>query len=224
MRDVLARLDVPADAIDEIVDGGPQFDDLRRVVARLPEALERHRALGTDDVFWATMTDIGTMVRRHKLEHGVYGMDAAWWLEHHLAGRLVRLGALQFERLDGGVLGVHITEGGPLDPASCDDSFEQARRRLDPTTFRCSSWLLDDQLAEYLPATSNIIRFQRRFTPTGESAPGDEDILKFVFHRVGTTSREGLPRTTTLERAVLDHLDAGRHWRVVVGSFSASAR
>jgi hypothetical protein len=75
----------------------------------------------------------------------------------------------------------------------------------------CHSWLLDPQLAEYLPPKSNIIQFQRRFQPAYQPKPDDHGILRFVFGQAGI-DRASAPRRTRLERAVLDHLDAGRHW------------
>ncbi|MDT5096216.1 MAG: hypothetical protein QOH60_5579, partial [Mycobacterium sp.] len=65
--------------------------------------------------------------------------------------------------------------------------------------------------AEYLPAKSNIIQFQQRFQPAYQPKPDDHGILRFVFGQAGI-DRASAPRRTRLERAVLDHLDAGRHW------------
>lgn len=114
---------------------------------------------------------------------------------------------------------------GPLSPAACDESFEAAARffacHFPEESYpiaMCQSWLLDDQLAEYLPADSNIIRFQRRFPLAHRPGIPDESILRFVFGT--TTSRWAeLPRRTTLERAVLDHLRAGHHWYGRTGWF-----
>jgi hypothetical protein len=219
VRALLARLGVPAPAIDEVEAGAPWAADLTPVLDRLEPARARHLSSGLpEDVFWATMDDVGVLVGRHHRERGEWGLADGWWLDLHLRGDLLKLGSLQFERRADGALGVHIQEGADLDPASCDDAFARARDVFAGQgydRFVCSSWLLDDQVAEYLPATSNIVRFQRRFTPTG-ARPGDRDILKFVFGRLDG-SRASLPRTTRLERAVLDHLDAGRHWRTVQG-------
>ena len=82
----------------------------------------------------------------------------------------------------------------------------------------CNSWLLDDQLARYLPEDSNILGFQRRFRVPDEApvSDGDLTILKFVFDRPETPLRPGeldaLPQRTTLERAVVGHLRDGGHW------------
>ena len=116
-------------------------------------------------------------------------------------------------------LAVHIPEFyGPLTPPACDASFRCAREffarhfpeeRYDVAT--CHSWLLDDQLAEYLPEDANIIHFQRRFRAAYHPDDNDQDILVSVFGRSDSPLDE-LPRRTTLERAIVDHLQAGRHW------------
>jgi hypothetical protein len=116
-------------------------------------------------------------------------------------------------------LGIHIPESGPLTPEACDDSFAQARtffpRHFPESATRlaiCTSWLLDPQLADYLPPDSNIVRFGRRFTLVGDGSDGDADVLRFVFHRIRPNIDE-LPQRTTLERATVAHLRAGKHWR-----------
>jgi len=120
------------------------------------------------------------------------------------------------------VLGVHIPEAGPLTPASCDESFRSAKaffpKHFPEQTYRiatCTSWLLDDQLAAYLPPESNIVRFQRRF----ELVPGardDDAIFRYVFDRVPASLDELSPQSR-LDRAVVAHVRAGGRWRVRTG-------
>jgi hypothetical protein len=75
---------------------------------------------------------------------------------------------------------------------------------------------------EYLPEDSNIVRFQRRFElepyEEPEGLDADEEALRFVF-RTLTTPLDQLPRNTTLQRAIGDHLKAGGHWRWRKGRF-----
>jgi hypothetical protein len=76
----------------------------------------------------------------------------------------------------------------------------------------CSSWLLDDQLAECLPATANIVRFQRAFHLVPSWSDADQSVLTFVFRNRGISPEQAQPRTL-LERSVLAHLGTGRHFR-----------
>ena len=129
-------------------------------------------------------------------------------------------------------LGVHIPADSPLDPGLVDASIEMAwgffarhfplaapRQRRIAT---CRSWLLDPQLAEYLPAGSRILAFQRRFTLVPRVETGDRDVVQFVFGATpADPDRPGSPvqldldarrGRTAMERAALEHLRSGAHW------------
>lgn len=201
------------------------------LLATVPDLRRFHAEHGVpDEVSWDTLGDVGDKVALHRRTHGTGGLDKQDWFTIHFRGVLYALGRLQFNlhtlRADAAeltpgapALGVHIPESGPLDPAGCDASLARARNffarhlGVDAAVGTCHSWLLDDQLAGYLPAESNIMRFQRRFRPLPGGREGDRDIVEFVFRRVDPDLSE-LPRDTTLQRAVVDHLRAGRHWRL----------
>lgn len=199
----------------------------------------RHAELGVAEaVTWATLEDVGLQVANYQARAGVPGFDGAFWVWQHFRGETFRLGRLQYDRRRVGfdpprgsafargdaAAGIHIPAIGPLTPESCDDSLRRARtffaRHFPQDDVRigtCTSWLIDDQLAEYLPARSNIIRFQQRFTPVaGLSAPGDDDVIRFVFGYLPADPAE-LPRRTALERAIVEHVLSGRSWRIRVG-------
>lgn len=191
-----------------------------------------------DDVSWATLADLGEHIAIHRRIYGSVGLDTPDWLTVHFRGVLYRLGRLQFQRwrlfpnwpIDDSVSGsvpprgtpafdIHIPEsGGSLTPEACDESFERARtffaRYFPEETYRfaqCISWLLDPQIAEYLP-NSNIVRFQRRFHLVPGSYDSDHSMMRFVFRCI-TAPLEELPQRTKLERATIEHLRAGRHWQ-----------
>jgi hypothetical protein len=121
------------------------------------------------------------------------------------------------------VLGAHIPETGPMTPEGCRESLSWAGRFFDqyfPEADRrliiCSSWLLDEQLAELLPESSNIVQFQRLFHLVPGGREGDGDVFKFVFRQVDPDVDQ-LPQRTTLERAVVRHLREGRHFQLRTG-------
>src|SRR5262249_22697493 len=89
-----------------------------------------------------------------------------------------------------------------------------------PLVATCTSWLLDEQLSEYLPAGSNIMRFAQRFELVPGSLNYDEGILNFVFGAGLKKELDDLPQRTTLERAVVEHIRSGRHWRLRTGWLS----
>ncbi|TQJ87389.1 acyltransferase domain-containing protein [Streptomyces sp. SLBN-31] len=209
-------------------------------VAALPYTRAQHRERGVpDEVSRRTLADLGRHMAVHRRRYGVAGVHAVWWFGHHFRGELYQLGRLQFERarlgrrtgtalaaagLDVGpgtpCLNLHIPDFlGPLTPAACDRSLALAAdffaRCFPEEKYRvatCHSWLLDRQLTRYLPAGSNIVRFQQRFRLAREDKePADTDPVEFVFGDPDLPV-ETLPRRSALERAVGDHLRAGGHW------------
>lgn len=210
-------------------------------LAALPQVRAFHRERGIpDDISRLTLADLGRVLADHRFWYGTGGIDTelASWLTGHFRGALYQLGRLQFQRVTLGnrtgkaitaagqpfgpgdpALAVHVPATyGPMTPAACERSFAMARdffaRHFPEEEYHiavCHSWLLDDQLAEYLAAESNIIQFQRRFRPAYEATEDDAVILRFVFGKVGTDLAD-LPRRSTLQRAIVDHLKAGRHW------------
>ncbi|WP_406492145.1 acyltransferase domain-containing protein [Streptomyces sp. NBC_01604] len=216
-------------------------------VAALPHTRAYHRERGIPaDVSRRTLADLGRNMAVHRRRHGRTGVQSPRWLTHHFRGELYQLGRLQFERTrlgqrTGGALAaagldlalgtpcldLHIPDFlGPLSPAACDRSLALAgeffARYFPEEKHRaalCHSWLLDPQLKRYLPADSNIIRFQERFRVAREDTePADTEPIQFVFGDPDLDV-EALPRRTSVERAVGDHLRAGGHWYIGHGWF-----
>ena len=114
--------------------------------------------------------------------------------------------------------GVPVPRHEPIrDWNACNASFSRAREVYPHHhTARCTSWLLDPQLAEALPPTSNIVRFQRRFELRDEGREANDDVLRFVFHTYDR-DLDGLKPRTTLERALVERMRAGGSWRAPAG-------
>ncbi|MFC7624794.1 acyltransferase domain-containing protein [Microlunatus sp. GCM10028923] len=208
----------------------------------IDEAITRH-----------TLADLGRQLTLHRRRLGRGGLtDNLGWLADHFQGRLYQLGRLQFELAGLGrttsaeirsagvdaepgepVVAVHLPDYcGPIDERACTASFEAAldffpRHFPDHPArfFTCHSWLLDPQLTDLLPE-SNIAAFQRRFTITQRRKQrDDEGPFLFVFGTRDVAGRDRLPRHSSLQRAVIDHLDGGGHWYLGAGwrPFAAEA-
>jgi GNAT-like C-terminal domain/N-acyltransferase N-terminal domain len=212
------------------------------LLASVPAVLRYHEKRGIpEDTSWATLADLGRQLAIYRRIHGVGGLGVQFWFSLHFRGLIYDLGRLQFNRgrisfSDDAIaaadvpftkadtaLGVHIPESGPMTPEGCTASFERARAFYDQyfgeEGYRyavCSSWLLDPQLAEYLPEDSNIVRFQRRFQLMPGGHDGDKAVFEFVLRKLEPTL-DDIPRRTTLERAIAQHMEAGRHWEVREG-------
>ncbi|MFI2762597.1 acyltransferase domain-containing protein [Streptomyces echinatus] len=216
-------------------------------LAALPRTRADQRARGIPaEVTRRTLADLGRHIAVHRRRHGRPGVQAWRWLVRHFRGELYQLGRLQFERarlgrrtapvlaaagLDAApgtpCLDLHIPDfHGPLTPSACDRSLALAREFFAryhpadrPVAVLCHSWLLDPTLRRYLPADSNIVRFQERFRIAREDGePADTEPVQFVFGDPDLPVAE-LPRRTSVERAVGDHLRAGGHWYIGHGWF-----
>ncbi|MFB3882406.1 MAG: acyltransferase domain-containing protein [Armatimonadota bacterium] len=113
------------------------------------------------------------------------------------------------------VLNIHIPGGGPLAHDLCGDSIRQALDffpRHFPerpfAAFCCGSWILNTWLQEALPATANLVRFQREFYLFPIRLSG-EWALRHVFDEVPEDLSQA-PRDTQLRRAMLDQLASGQ--------------
>jgi len=201
-----------------------------------------------DETSWVTLSDLGRGMQEHRAIHGTSGIGrfGQWCPPLRFRGTEYSLGRLAYDRGrgelpngdTGQLLTIHIPSGDPLTTDSCESSFRQAldffeRHFPDEpvAAFVCHSWLLDPQLGEYLPADSNIMRFQRRFElgPLNPSAVHDfcdTDVLEYVFGKAIDESKraddllDSLPQDTTMRRAFTTHLRSGRHWHARTGWIS----
>ncbi|GHJ98226.1 acyltransferase domain-containing protein [Streptomyces sp. NPDC003753] len=209
-------------------------------VAALPYVRAYHRERGIpEEVSRRTLADLGRHMAVHRRRSGTGGLLFPWWIALHFHGELFQLGRLQFQRARLGqrtgravaaagrvhgpgdlCLSLHIPDfSGPLSPSACERSLTLARAffaRHYPDERHeiavCHSWLLDPQLKRYLPADSNIIRFQDRFELAYQDTTPDDGLpVGFVFGDPELPVGE-LPRRSSVERAVGDHLRAGGHW------------
>ena len=208
-------------------------------LALLDAARGNHAALGiSEEVSRRSLGAFSNNLSRHRRIYGRGGLDGPEWVPRVFQGIVFHLGRLVFDRVrlgpalaaaTGGAphdpaIGVHIPPTGPLRRDECLDSFARAADFF-PRYFpaepaqvaRCRSWLMDRQLARYLPAQSNLVRFHELFTPCDDPRPGDEAIVEWVFETAAPADWDALTPRTTLERAVLEHLRGGGHWQVALG-------
>ena len=208
-------------------------------LAALPLVRDYHAVRSVPDaISWSSLADLGDEMAKSRMESGASGLDSTWGLPLVFRGASYRLGRLAFDRqqpqphtsnhpvLRAGQSGLntHVPAGGRLDPAACDEAFAQARAFFPGrfpeqiAAFGCHSWLMDAQLATFLPETSNIIQFQRRFTQFSDDERADWAPLENLFHRhyegadVPSTLLDELPQATTLQRGIVAHLRSGGHW------------
>ena len=170
------------------------------------QAFQKAAAMGIpESVMTDTLGDIVIWTENHTERTGGLYLGELNWLSLHLHLKLFRLGRLQFCMghafrdipeigvLEGDpLLEMHIPRGGKLTAGACEASIAQAKeffpRFFPDFAYRgitCWSWLLDDTLRDYLPETSNILRFGDRFTKVYSIEKNA--LIKYVF-RPGTTA------------------------------------
>lgn len=220
--------DAAPDPWDELPEGREDLALLALLASLDAVRAEHLRRRVPDEVSWRSLGDLGQQVHVNRRTHQAFRLDTYGWMRTAWSGGLMWLGRLQMvpkPTTSGWVLDTHIPATGPLTPDAVDDAFALAvpffRRHFPefpPRSFACTSWLLDPQLGDVLPAESNMARFQRRWELAGSGYEADESVVYFVFSRRSPVDLSTLPRRTTLERAVLDHLAGGGHWRAWSGT------
>jgi len=117
------------------------------------------------------------------------------------------------------VLQMHIPSGGGMGPEACRDSLLEARAffaRYCPDepvrAVTCASWIFSNLLEQILPEDANLNCFLREIYLEPRPAAGN-DGLWFVFLQRGAIDPATAPRTTSLQRRILQFLEKGGHWR-----------
>jgi hypothetical protein len=193
-----------------------------------------HAARGmTEDESWRVLADLGQQMRVHRKGTGLLGLHQVSWTAMNWSGTLFHLGRLQFDLhrssdRDRWVIGTHIPATGPLTPDAVDDSLARAREFFSThfpdlglgrpedtpafgTEFTCHSWLMNQDLPEFLGEGSNIGAFVRRWHVV-ETSPGNDSAAFFVFGARPPYDPVEFPRRTTLEREIAARLSDGRGW------------
>lgn len=124
------------------------------------------------------------------------------------------------------VLSVHIPNKGALTKEACEESYRRAQAvfaacypEFSYKAFHCHSWMLDPQLRCFLPESSNILAFQRKFTPYAGESQG-EDVFNFVF-KLQFKEYKDMPEDTSLQRALKRHYLDGKYIYEYEGIFFA---
>lgn len=183
----------------------------------LPARLEK-MGLGMD-VFLATARVFTRFVDEHMASFGRYGFDRSWWTWRQTAGLVVRLGALEFERIDRydgpefaglhkdqPVIGLHIPGGAKLSDGSIAVSLSRARALWPGRPVVCFSWLLAPALEDLLPE-GGIRSLRRIFTP-GPADPDNDDFVQWIFCDPSLAPQQW-PEDTRLRRAVKAYVLSG---------------
>ena len=128
---------------------------------------------------------------------------------------IIQVGRLKYEVNDDGWISIHIPRRKGFDIADIRKSIEDSRIMLkkmyglENPPYRCSSWLLSNQVYALIPKDSNIARFHDLFE-IEDGKDATEDLLNFVWQAKPETPISELPEDTSLQRKIKAELLAGR--------------
>lgn len=181
------------------------------------------RGIGKD-IFAATMEFCTRFLKEHHTTWGTYKYVWAWWFPRQMAVLEFRLGALEYEFIDGKEreVAVHIPSDADMSVDSIQESladFRSFRERYfaewQDVRLTCDTWMLMPQLQELLGEDSHIVAFQKLFCIDeidreatwymGWIYPGYEKV------------DEKLPEKTRLQRELKKYLLAGNPFGIAKG-------
>lgn len=185
----------------------------------------------SDHIFLDTMACFPRFLSEDYTQAKKICFTRGFWVWRQLSCRLFRLGALEFEyrkSSDMGeklleytkgqmILSVHIPSDARMTDEALRDSYDQAlgffREQEQnccpegfPVAMFCSTWLLSPTLNEILPEYSRIKRFSSDYT-IYDVAPDNDGFYFWLFD--GKKEMAELPRGSSLQRKVVEHLEAG---------------
>lgn len=176
------------------------------------------------DIFAATMKFCARFLREHHAQCGVYKYVWAWWFPRQMSLSEFRIGALEYEFVDGQEreIAVHIPSDADMSKASIQKSLKDFSIFRDTffsewqgVRLTCNTWMLMPELQGFLNRDSNIIAFQNLF----EIVSIDRDATWYMgwiypgYEKID----EHLPENTLLQRELKKYLLVGNKFGIAKG-------
>lgn len=217
------------------------------LVAVVPEVKRAHAARGIpDSVTRSSLACLAGVLSSHREVTGERGVGRfpLWGPPQAFCGADVTIGRHSYTRAvlavgdgpAGWVLQVHVPPTGPLGERASEESMDEAISFFarhypeEPiSALVCRSWLLDPQLDRFLPSTSRISRFRRRFdliphVPLVDAWADDREMMRLGLQlptpdsgELSTAELARVPRRTSLERGFVELITSGGHWHKRTG-------
>lgn len=220
---------------------------LALVYAFLPTVYDRYQEKQiSDEVFYDTMSDIKIWIDDHKTRTNEDGLYELHWIMHHMNLSIFRVGRLQYQKCiwyfkptmdKNGVkirfgekfLNMHIPRGEKLDYEACKESVQMAKKffaekfpEFPNNKYMCYSWLLFPGNHEFMPANSNILKFQSMFDVVmskEEPQPAylwlygvklkNADLMKNKKETGSYGFIDQLPQNSSLQRSTIEYIKNG---------------
>lgn len=178
----------------------------------------------SDEIFIATMKFCTRFLQEHFKTYQDYKFEKAWWFPRQVSLCEYRIGALEYELVDGEEreIEIHIPSDADLRKESVACSLKEFDEFLgkyypewENVSKTCNTWMLMPELKEFLKEDSNIIAFQNLF----EIDRIDYDAVWYMGWIFPGIERidENLPEGTTLQRNIKKYLLEGKKFGVAKG-------
>ncbi len=177
-----------------------------------------------EEIFIATMKFCTRFLRERYKTFRDYNFVWAWWFPREVSLCEYRIGALEYEFIDGEEkeIAIHIPSDADLRSQAVARSLEEFAQFVkkyypawENVPMTCDTWMLMPELKELLGEDSNIVAFQNLFTIDivnynatwymGWIFPGAESV------------DENLPEKTTLQRRLKKYLLEGKKFGIAKG-------
>lgn len=178
----------------------------------------------SEDIFVDTMKFCTRFLIEYYTNFNSYKFVWAWWFPRQISLSEFRIGALEYEFIDGenSEIAIHIPSDADLSKKSVKKSmkdFEVFRKTYFPkwenVQMTCDSWMMMPQLIELLGVNSNIVAFQSLF----EIDSIDYDATWYMgwIYPGHELVNDSLPEGTTLQRRLKKYLLEGNKFGIAKG-------
>lgn len=178
----------------------------------------------SEDIFTATMKFCTRFLYEHYAVWGTFKYVWAWWFPRQIAVQEFRIGALEYELIDGEEreVAVHIPSDADMSADSVQASLsafysfrETYYEDWKDVKLTCDTWMLMPELQEFLGMNSRIVAFQRLFQV--------DDINREATWYMGwiypgyDVVDDKLPEKTLLQRKLKKYLLEGKKFGIARG-------
>lgn len=177
-----------------------------------------------EDIFTATMKFCTRFLYDYYATWGTYRYVWAWWFPRQITVQEFRIGALEYELIDGKEreIAVHIPSDADMGTDSIQASLSAfyAFRETYYTDWKdvrltCNSWMLMPELQDFLGMNSKIVAFQRLFQI--DSIDREADWYMQWIYPGYDVADDKLPEKTLLQKELKKYLLDGKKFGVAKG-------
>lgn len=209
--------------LDDDRDGIKILWELLNIVCHYSYEEYRKRGI-SNEIFVATMKFCTRFLCEHYHTFGTYEFLWAWWFPRQLSMNEFRIGALEYEFIEGKEreIAIHIPSDANMEKESVQNSLmkffqfrEEHFQEWKDTQLTCDTWMLMPELKALLRENSNIVAFQNLF----EIETIDYEATWYMqwIYPGAENAGEALPERTELQRKLKEYLLQGKKFGVAKG-------